>query len=69
MRYERDGKKYLFPLEDCVLLDLEICSAEELANFVLRRVLEKVKFPKNVKRIEIGVDEGEGQGAWTGRDL
>jgi 6-pyruvoyltetrahydropterin/6-carboxytetrahydropterin synthase len=67
--YERDGKKYLFPLEDCVLLDLEICSAEELADFVLRRVLEKVKFPKNVKRIEIGVDEGEGQGAWTGRDL
>jgi hypothetical protein len=32
-------------------------------------MLDKVKFPKNVTRIEIGVDEGRGQGAWTGADL
>lgn len=67
--YVREGKKFQFPKEDCVLLDLTICSAEELAEFVLKRVLEKVDFPKNVHRIEIGVDEGKGQGAWTGKSF
>jgi hypothetical protein len=36
---------------------------------VLKRVLETVHFPENVTRVEIGVDEGRGQGAWTGKDL
>jgi len=67
--YIREGKTFQFPKEDCVLLDLTICSAEELAEFVLKRVLEKVDFPKNVHRIEIGVDEGKGQGAWTGKSF
>ena len=52
-----------------MLLDIVVASAETLAEFVLARVLDKVEFPENVKRIEIGVDEGRGQGAWTGRSL
>lgn len=67
--YKVGEKDYLFPLEDCALLDTENASAEELATYVLGRVLEKVKFPGNVRRIDVGVDEGRGQGAWTGRDL
>jgi 6-pyruvoyltetrahydropterin/6-carboxytetrahydropterin synthase len=69
IHYSLGGKEYLFPAEDCALLDVGVASAEELANFVLARVLEKVHFPENVSRIEVGVDEGEGQGAWTGTDL
>lgn len=69
IRYSPKGKEYLFPGEDCALLDVGVASAEELANFVLGRVREKVHFPSNVTRVEIGVDEGEGQGAWTGIDL
>ena len=69
IRYSLEGKEYSFPSDDCALLDVGVASAEELANFVLGRVREKVHFPDNVTRIEIGVDEGEGQGAWTGIDL
>jgi 6-pyruvoyltetrahydropterin/6-carboxytetrahydropterin synthase len=69
IHYSLSGKEYLFPAEDCALLDVGVASAEELANFVLARVMEKVRFPDNVTRVEIGVDEGEGQGAWTGTDL
>ena len=69
IHYSLSGKEYLFPTEDCALLDVGVASAEELANFVLARVMEKVHFPDNVTRVEIGVDEGEGQGAWTGTDL
>jgi 6-pyruvoyltetrahydropterin/6-carboxytetrahydropterin synthase len=69
IHYSVGGKQYMFPSEDCALLEVGVASAEELANFVLSRVMEKVHFPDNVSRVEIGVDEGEGQGAWTGKDL
>lgn len=67
--YKIGGKELKLPTCDCILLDIGVASAETLATFVLSRMLEKVKFPKNVRRIEIGVDEGRGQGAWTGQDL
>jgi 6-pyruvoyltetrahydropterin/6-carboxytetrahydropterin synthase len=69
VRYVADGKEYQFPREDCAILDLAVCSAEELADHVLGRILKKVRFPKSVQRIEIGIDEGRGQGAWTGKKL
>lgn len=69
VKYHLTDKEFVFPKGDCILLEIEVASAETLANFVLQRVIEKVKFPKNVRRIEIGVDEGRGQGAWTGLDL
>ena len=69
IEYVVGDKKLTLPTCDCIILDIEVTSAETLANFVLKRMLEKVKFPKNVRRIEIGVDEGRGQGAWTGKDF
>jgi 6-pyruvoyltetrahydropterin/6-carboxytetrahydropterin synthase len=69
VRYVSEGKTYEFPAADCVMLDVAVTSAEELAEWVIRRLLERVDFPKNVKRVEIGVDEGRGQGVWTSRDL
>lgn len=69
VKYSFGGKDFVFPEADCAVLDIGVASAETLAEFVLGRVLDKVRFPVNVKRIEIGVDEGRGQGAWTGRQL
>lgn len=67
--YKIGDKELRMPVCDCIMLDIKVASAETLAEFVISRMLQKVKFPKNVRRIEIGVDEGRGQGAWTGRDL
>lgn len=69
VRFVHGGKERVFPKEDCALIEVPVASAEALAEYVLDRVLKKVKFPKNVDHIEIGVDEGRGQGAWVGRDL
>jgi len=69
VKYRFGEKEFVFPRSDCILLDIDVASAETLAEFVLQRVLAKVKFPKNVRRIEIGVDEGRGQGAWTGKEI
>lgn len=69
VEYRIGDKKLTLPKCDCIMLDIKVASAETLANFVLKRMLEKVKFPENVTRIEIGVDEGRGQGAWTSHDF
>ena len=69
VEYTIGDKKLSIPKCDCIMLDIRVASAETLANFVLGRMLDKVRFPENVARIEIGVDEGRGQGAWTGQDL
>lgn len=69
VEYKVGDKELRLPRSDCILLDISVASAETLAGFVLKRVLEKVNFPKNVTRIEVGVDEGRGQGAWIGADL
>lgn len=57
------GKQYVLPLSDCILLPLGSTSAENLASYVLDKVLEKITFSKRIKSLEIGVDEGFGQGA------
>jgi len=69
VHYKIGDKELTLPECDCICLDIDVASAETLASFVIKRLLEKVKFPSNVKRIEIGVDEGRGQGAWTSHDL
>jgi 6-pyruvoyltetrahydropterin/6-carboxytetrahydropterin synthase len=63
------GKRYVFPPEDVVILDAEESSAEELARIVLQMVLERVPMPPNVKGIEVGVDEELGQSAWASKKL
>jgi 6-pyruvoyltetrahydropterin/6-carboxytetrahydropterin synthase len=63
------GKRYSFPRDDVILLDITVPSAEELAGYALRRFLKTTKLPKGVKRVEIGVDESKGQGAWAVKKL
>jgi len=67
--YKIGDKEARLPACDCAILDIEVASAEILAGFVLSRLLAKLAFPKNVARIEIGVDEGRGQGAWISHEF
>jgi len=64
-----DGKRYLFPREDVVILDISQTSAEELADLILQRVMGELSFPDNVTKVEIGVDEERGQTAWAYREV
>ncbi|KYK33548.1 MAG: 6-pyruvoyl tetrahydropterin synthase [Thermoplasmatales archaeon SG8-52-3] len=57
------GNEYNFPLGDCIFLPIDSTSAENLANYILNIFLEQISLPKNIDGIEIGVDEGYGQGA------
>ena len=56
-------KQYILPMEDCILLPIESTSAENLAHYILNRALEKITASKRIKSVEVGVDEGFGQGA------
>ncbi|MDH7508541.1 MAG: 6-carboxytetrahydropterin synthase [Methanomassiliicoccales archaeon] len=66
---ETSGKRYVFPAEDVVIIDAEEASAEEVARVLLSRVLSEVKFPANVTKIEIGIDEERGQSAWVSHNI
>lgn len=60
-----NGKKYVFPASDVVLLPLDNVSAENLSVFFARKLKESGIFGSNVSRISVGVAEGRGQEAWT----
>lgn len=62
-------KRYVFPLEDVMLLDISQTSAEEMAEMILNMLLSKIDFPSNVEYAEIRLDEERGQTAWAGRRL
>jgi len=59
------GKKtYSFPEEDVLELDIPSATAEGLARYILDRITPTLKRP-NIEEIEVGLDEGIGQGAWA----
>lgn len=58
-------KEYQFPEEDTIMLDISSATAESLATYILEKLISSMKIPKNVTKIELGVDEGWGQGAWV----
>lgn len=62
-------KFYVFPKEDVTLLPIKNASAENLAIYILETLIKDVEFSDNIKAIEIGVDEGRGQGAWVKKEL
>ncbi|MBI4393164.1 MAG: 6-carboxytetrahydropterin synthase [Euryarchaeota archaeon] len=69
LSFEIGEKKYMVPAADVELLPIPRSSAENLSGFVLESLLKEVDFPSNVKRVEVGVDEGYGKGAFSGRSL
>ena len=64
IKIEVDDKKYILPKEDCALIPIKNITAENLAEYILKILIDDISFPKNVKKLDIGVDEGFGQGAW-----
>jgi len=69
VKVEYQHKKYVFPSEDVVILDLISLTAEILSEFVLDEFLERADIPDNIIRISAGIDEVPGQGAWSTRNL
>jgi 6-pyruvoyltetrahydropterin/6-carboxytetrahydropterin synthase len=64
-----NGKKYIFPASDVVMLPMENVSAEELSAYFAEEFARSGIFGANVKSISVGVSEGRGQQAWTERHL
>ncbi len=58
------GKRYVFPREDVVLLDIPNTTAEEMSKMMTRRIVSEIEFPDNVASVSIGLDEERGQTAW-----
>ncbi len=63
------GKRYVFPLEDVVILDLSNTTAEEMAKLMVRQMIQDVEFPENIRSVSIGLDEERGQTAWYTEEL
>ena len=63
------GKRYVLPKEDVLILDISQTSAEELAEFILGRLVRELDPPPNVTIIEVGLDEERGQTAWVKREV
>lgn len=57
------NKQYVFPIDDCIFLPLSSTSAENLASYILNELVKKLTLHRQIESIEIGVDEGYGQGA------
>jgi 6-pyruvoyltetrahydropterin/6-carboxytetrahydropterin synthase len=58
-------KRYVFPSEDVVFLPISSLSAEDLCKYFTKEIATALKSngSDNVKRLEVRVDEGIGQGA------
>ncbi len=65
VKYE--NKRYVFPDEDCIFLPIYSSSAENLATYILHEFIKRagIESKGNIRKVEIGVDEGRGQGAWA----
>ena len=63
VRFEK--KRWVFPVEDCVLLDIENTTAELLATHIGQALLRRLEKQTNAKidRLEVAVDENRGQWA------
>lgn len=62
-------KHYVFPEADTRLLPIEATTAEALIEWVADEILATVEFPRNVRRLDVGIDETYGKGAWASRLL
>jgi 6-pyruvoyltetrahydropterin/6-carboxytetrahydropterin synthase len=63
------GRYYSIPRDDAILLPIRMSTAEEISRYLLDRFIKESGPLHNISRIELGVDEGMGQGAWCSLDL
>ena len=62
-----DGRRWVFPRGDCVLLPVSNTTAELLARYIGQRLLEAIQRRTGAKpeRLKVAVDENHGQwGVW-----
>lgn len=69
VHFEIGLKHYALPQEDAYVLPLESTTAEAMAEWVADEILASVRFPPTAKRLDVGLDETYGKGAWTSRTL
>ena len=69
VKVRADGKRYIFPRDDVNLIDIESATAEDLVLYILKKLLALQELPGNVSKIELGLDEGWGQGVWAEKEL
>jgi 6-pyruvoyltetrahydropterin/6-carboxytetrahydropterin synthase len=62
-------KRYSLPKEDVLLLPVTACTAERLSEYFLEELLRRLSVGMNVTEVSVGIDEGQGQGAWATREL
>ncbi|MDR0309148.1 MAG: 6-pyruvoyl tetrahydropterin synthase family protein [Candidatus Methanoplasma sp.] len=58
------GKRYVFPAEDVLLLDIPTTTAEEMARLMTEKIAAGISGVKTVRSVSIGLDEERGQTAW-----
>ena len=56
-------KRYVLPSEDVVFLPTESVSAEDLCKYFTDRIAKALTGEDNIRKIQVRVDEGIGQGA------
>ncbi|MBC7854655.1 MAG: 6-carboxytetrahydropterin synthase, partial [Pirellulaceae bacterium] len=58
-----DGRRWVFPKDDCVILPVANTTAELLANWIGMRLLSalELRTGSRPERVQIGVDENNGQ--------
>jgi 6-pyruvoyltetrahydropterin/6-carboxytetrahydropterin synthase len=64
-----ENKRWIFPVEDCVLLPISNTTAELLAQYIGQQLLQEKRelFGANISKLELRVDENQGQwGCWHG---
>lgn len=59
------GKLYSIPADDVLVLPVKATTVEELSRHLLELFLERVRLPEVIDEVSLGVDEGQGQGAWA----
>lgn len=69
VQVEFEGKRYVFPASEVVLLPVEHTSAEELASYIAESIRKAGILSPNIASLEVGVAEGRGQEAWFRLDL
>lgn len=63
------GKRYMFPLNDVRFLPIPTTTVEEMSKHLLIRLIDEVEIPCNIRKLELGMDEGIGQGAWASEEI
>ena len=69
LRVETMDKVYSFPRTDVKLLPIRASTAERLADWFLDEMVDRLDIPPTINKVELGIEEGQGQGAWAVRSL